>query len=186
MLPASQTIKTHTGTTHPILVNPDKGLADKDLMNHVIGFYHRAFLNDPKAMKYLESRHCMHPEAVKRFKIGYANRTLGYRIPGTTADGKQLKTKLKTLGIIRKSGHEHMSESVVFPIAGLEGQALQMYGRKITKGLRKGTPEHLYLEQPINGIWNLEGIAHQKIWILCECIIDALTLWCHGLRHVTC
>jgi len=95
MLPGFQTIKIHTGTEHPILVNPDKSLADKDLMSHVIDFYHRAFLNDPKAMKYLESRHCMHPEAVKRFRIGYANKTLGYRVPATTAGGKQLKARLK-------------------------------------------------------------------------------------------
>jgi len=184
-LPPSATIKTHTGTKHPILINPDKDLAGNDLMNHVIDFYHRSFLSDPKAMKYLESRLCMTPSAVKLFKIGYANRTLGYRIPGTTA-GKRLKARLKGLGIIRKSGHEHMSGSVVFPIAGRKGQPLQMYGRKITRGLRQGTPEHLYLEQPINGIWNLCGIVHQKRWIICECIIDALTLWCQGLRNVTC
>jgi DNA primase catalytic core len=185
-IPASQVIQTPAGTKHPILVNPDQKLADVDLMNHVTGFYHRAFLNDPKAMKYLESRHCMHPEAVKRFKIGYANRTLGYRIPNTTADGQRLKQRLKALGVFRKSGHEHLSGSVVFPVFDINGNPVQMYGRKITAGLRKGTPEHLYLEQPMAGVWNLEGIAHQKQWILCECIIDALTLWCQGLGNVTC
>ena len=66
------------------------------------------------------------------------------------------------------------------------GNPVQMYGRKITAGLRKGTPDHLYLEQPVAGVWNLEGCANQKQWILCECIIDALTLWCQGLRNVTC
>ncbi len=185
-LPASQTIKTHIGTKHQILVNPDDGLADTDIQNRVVDFYHRAFLSDPKAMQYLEKRHCMHPEAVKLFKIGYANRTLGYRVPGTTASGKRLKARLKGIGIMRKSGHEHLSGSVVLPIMDLNGNPVQMYGRKITTGLRKGTPEHLYLEQPMAGVWNLTGIANQKQWILCECIIDALTLWCHGLRNVTC
>ena len=90
-IPKSNTIKTHSGTKHPILVNPDNELSEIGLSKHVIDFYHRAFLSDPKAMKYLESRHCMHPEAVKLFNIGYANRTIGYRIPGTTASGKRLK-----------------------------------------------------------------------------------------------
>ncbi len=185
-MPKSQVIETHTGTKHQILVNPEDGLADTELKNHVVDFYHRAFLSDPKAMKYLEGRHCMHPEAVRLFKIGYANRTLGYRVPMTTADGKRLKARLNKIGIFRKSGHEHMSGSVVFPIMDLNGNPVQMYGRKITAGLRKGTPEHLYLEQPMAGVWNLTGVANQKEWILCECIIDALTLWCQGLRNVTC
>ena len=86
---------------------------------------------------------------------------------------------------MRETGHEHLSGSVVFPIMDLDGQPVQLYGRKITEGLRKGTPEHLYLEGPLRGVWNLEGIVHQKVWILCEAIIDALTLWCHGLRNVT-
>jgi DNA primase catalytic core len=185
-MPKSQVIKTHTGTKHQILVNPDNGLADTELKNHVVDFYHRAFLSDPKAMKYLEGRHCMHPEAARLFKIGYANRTLGYRVPMTTADGKRLKARLNKIGIFRKSGHEHLSGSVVFSIMDLNGNPVQMYGRKITAGLRKGTPEHLYLEQPMAGVWNLTGVANQKEWILCECIIDALTLWCQGLRNVTC
>jgi DNA primase len=185
-IPASATVQTRSGAEHPILVKPEDDLSEPELLNHVTDFYHRAFLNDPKAMQYLEKRCCLHPEAVKRFKIGYANRTLGYRIPNTTADGQRLKQRLKALGIFRKSGHEHLSGSVVFPIFDIEGRPVQMYGRKITAGLRKGTPEHLYLEGPLKGIWNAEGIMHQKTWILCEAIIDALTLWTHGVRNVTC
>lgn len=184
-IPASATVQTRKGTEHSILVQPQDDLSDIELLNHVTGFYHRAFLNDPKAMQYLEKRCCLHPEAVKRFKIGYANRTLGYRIPNTTADGQRLKQRLKALGVFRKSGHEHLSGSVVFPVFDIEGRPVQMYGRKITAGLRKGTPEHLYLEGPLKGIWNAEGIMHQKSWILCEAIIDALTLWAHGVRNVT-
>jgi DNA primase catalytic core len=184
-IPAAATVQTRSGKAHPILVSPKDDLSEPELLNHVTGFYHRAFLNDPKAMQYLEKRCCLHPEAVKRFKIGYANRTLGYRIPNTTADGKRLKQRLKALGIFRKSGHEHLSGSVVFPVFDIEGRPVQMYGRKITANLRKGTPEHLYLEGPLRGIWNVEGIMHQKTWILCEAIIDALTLWSHGVRNVT-
>ena len=45
---------------------------------------------------------------------------------------------------------------------------------------------HLYLEQGKRGIWNREGIEKQSEWLLCESIIDALTMWCHGFRNVTC
>ncbi len=180
------TVTTPVGTSHAILVQPDDGLSGPELLTHVASFYHQSFVNDPKAMQYLESRCCLQPEAIKRFTIGYANRTLGYRIPGTTVSGKELKERLKSLGVLRQSGHEHLSGSVVFPLFDLNGNPVQLYGRKITAGLRKGTPDHLYLEGPLRGIWNREGVARQKTWILCESIIDGLTLWCHGRQNVTC
>ncbi|MFN9025498.1 MAG: CHC2 zinc finger domain-containing protein [Akkermansiaceae bacterium] len=185
IVPEAQTVVTHTGTTHDILTDPGDGLSDVRLMNIVTDFYHTTFLNQPQAMQYLAKRKCFHPEAAKRFKIGYANRTLGYRVPKTTKAGQDLKTQLTKLGIYGEKGHEHLNGSVVFPVFDRHGNPIQMYGRKVNDHLRKGTPPHLYLQQPKRGIWNREGIEKQTEWLLCESIIDALTLWCHGFRNVT-
>lgn len=103
--PAPAIIKTHVGTQKPILVEPTDDLTDDALLAHVVEFYHQTFLNDPKAMQYLEKRHCLHPEAVKVFKLGYANRTLGYRVPEQTVAGKKLRAQLQRIGIYRDSGH---------------------------------------------------------------------------------
>jgi len=64
---------------------------------------------------------------------------------------------------------------------------VQMYGRKATRitKLRDGTPAHLYLPGPHWGVWNEEALAASKEIILCEALIDALTFWCAGFRHVT-
>ena len=62
---------------------------------------------------------------------------------------------------------------------------LGMYGRKITAGLRAGTPMHTYLPGPHRGVWNEEALIASKEIILCESIIDALTFWCSGFRNVT-
>lgn len=186
LAPEAPAITTHTGTTHEILVDPGHGLSDARLMETVTDFYHTTFLNQPQAMAYLTKRKCFHPEAAKRFRIGYANRTLGYRVPKTTKAGKDLKDQLTKLGIYGQKGHEHLMGSVVFPIYDKNGNAVQMYGRKVNDHLRKGTPMHLYLQQAKRGIWNREGIEKQVEWLLCESIIDALTLWCHGFRNVTC
>lgn len=186
IVPEAQTLTTHTGTTHDILTDPGEGLSDTRLMHIVADFYHTTFLNQPQAMQYLAKRKCFHPEAAKYFRIGYANRTLGYRVPKTTKAGQDLKTQLTQLGIYGEKGHEHLSGSVVFPISDRHGNPVQMYGRKVNDHLRKGTPPHLYLQQPKRGIWNREGIEKQSEWLLCESIIDALTLWCHGFRNVTC
>ena len=186
LVPKAHTVVTHTGATHEILADPGDGLSDARLMGMVAEFYHATFLNHPQAMAYLQKRKCFHPEAAKRFQIGYANRTLGYRVPKTTKAGQQLKDQLTKLGIYGRKGHEHLNGSVVFPIFDRHRAPVQMYGRKINEHLRKGTPRHLYLERPKRGIWNREGVEKQREWLLCESIIDALTLWCHGLRNVTC
>jgi hypothetical protein len=60
-----------------------------------------------------------------------------------------------------------------------------MYGRKITPGLREGTPLHLYLLGSHQGVWNELALQVSKEIILCESLIDALTFWCAGFRNVT-
>jgi hypothetical protein len=60
-----------------------------------------------------------------------------------------------------------------------------MYGRKITPNLREGTPLHLYLSGEHRAVWNGPALAGQKEWLLCEALIDALSLWCAGFRNVT-
>lgn len=137
LAPEAATVETKVGTVHDILAAPGDDLTDAQLMGIVTDFYHATFCNQPQAMTYLQKRKCFHPEAVKRFKIGYANRTLGYRVPTTTAAGRGLKARLQKLGVLRKeTGHEHLNGSVVFPITDRHhANVTQLYGRKITEGL---------------------------------------------------
>ena len=73
--------------------------------------------------------------------------------------------------------HEHFNGSLVVPVRSLQGEVTEVYGRKITEGLRKGTPVHLYLPGPHRGVWNEEALAASKEIILCESLLDALTFW---------
>ena len=182
--PAAPVIKTRMGTEHAVLAAHE--LADHVLLEHVVEFYHATFCNDPKAMKYLQQRKCLNAEAVKVFRIGYANRTLGYRIPpAKTLAGDQLKGQLQRLGILRASGHEHLNGCVVIPILDEQGNVSQMYGRRITRE-GPGQSRHLYLPGRHEALWNTAALRNQREWLLCESILDALTLWCAGFRNVTC
>jgi hypothetical protein len=101
-------------------------------------------------------------------------------------EGAALRARLERLGLFRESGHEHFCGSLVIPALDDAGQVVGMYGRKITEGLRAGTPLHLYLPGPHRGVWNLPGIAAgEGTVVLCEALIDALTFWCAGFRNVT-
>jgi DNA primase len=74
---------------------------------------------------------------------------------------------------------------VVVPIVDEAGNVTEVYGRKITEGLKAGIPLHLYLPGAHQGVWNEPALAVAKEIILCEALIDAMTFWCAGFRNVT-
>jgi DNA primase len=176
------------GTTAAVkLETPFEANADDQrVLRQVVDYYHETLKQSPEALKYLQGRGLTHPEMIGHFRIGFANRTLGYRLPEKNRkSGAEIRGRLQQLGILRESGHEHFSGSVVIPVFDLNGNITEMYGRKITPNLREGTPLHLYLRGPHQGVWNELALQVSKEIILCEALIDALTFWCAGFRNVT-
>ena len=166
----------------PVAVDAD----DAQLLVQVIDYYHASLKQSPEALAYLVKRGIVNSEAIDTFKLGFANRTLGYRLPQMNRkEGAALRGQLQRLGIIRPSGHEHFNGSLVIPVLDGQGQVQEVYGRKINDNLRPGTPMHLYLPGPHRGIWNAQALTATDEIILCESLIDALTFWCAGYRHVT-
>jgi DNA primase catalytic core len=159
---------------------------DRELLLQVVSYYSETLKQSPEAMRYLESRGLKSPEIIDRFRLGFANRTLGYRLPAKNrAAGAEMRGRLQKLGILRESGHEHFNGSLVIPVINPAGDVMEMYGRKVTSNLREGTPNHLYLPGEHRGVWNEEALAASKEIILCEALIDALTFWVAGFRNVT-
>jgi len=118
---------------------------DQEVLQRVVGYYHEQLRQSPEALNYLAKRGIGSPEVIEHFKLGFANRTLGYRLPERNrAAGEKIRGQLIRLGVLRESGHEHFTGSVVIPILGGAGEVLGLYGRKITPGLRAGTPLHMY------------------------------------------
>ena len=159
---------------------------DRVLLLQVVDYYNETLKQSPEAMKYLQSRGLTSPEIIDRFKLGFANRTLGLRLPAKNrAAGAELRGRLQQLGVYRQSGHEHFNGSLVIPVLNSSGEVAEIYGRKITPNLREGTPDHLYLPGAHAGVWNEEALAVSKEIVLCEALIDALTFWCAGVHNVT-
>ncbi|MDE3032069.1 MAG: toprim domain-containing protein [Acidobacteriota bacterium] len=159
---------------------------DQALLNQTVSYYHDTLKQAPDALDYLTARGINHPEAIERFKLGFANRTLGYSLPVKQIKaGAEIRGRLQKIGLYRESGHEHFTGSLVIPVMDEAGNVTEVYGRKILDNLRKGTPYHLYLPGPHKGVWNVEGMRDSKEVILCEALIDALTFWVAGYRSVT-
>jgi DNA primase catalytic core len=179
-----QPIKYGTVRKLPAPVTAEAG--DGELLQEIVCFYHETFNQSPEAQRYLEGRGLKSAEMVERFRLGFANRTLGYRLGAKNrAGGAAVRKRLEELGIYRETGHEHFNGSLVIPVINPAGDVMGMYGRKITPKLREGTPLHLYLKGEHRGVWNEEALIASKEIILCEALIDALTFWVAGFRNVT-
>jgi DNA primase len=100
---------------------------DTELLGQVVGFYHQTLLDGSQsgdAVAFLERRRLAHPEAISTFRVGYANRTLGYRQPhARTVAGKDLRGRLQRLGVLRASGHEHFTGCLTVPLFGRRRRA---------------------------------------------------------------
>ena len=184
-LAATEPVKKSTTKKLDVLLSEDAEA--QQLLNQVTDYYHETLLQSPEALDYLTGRGLNDPELIRRFKLGYANRTLAYRLPEKNRKaGAEIRGKLQEVGVLRDSGHEHLNGSVVVPIFDDDGNVCELYGRKILGSrLRKGTAQHLYLPGPHAGVWNREGLEGQKEIILCEALIDAMTFWVHGYKNVT-
>ena len=174
----------------PVALDADQNAA----VLQVVDYYHATLKTSPEALAYLQSRGLNHPDLIDHFRLGFANRTLGLRLPHKNRlAGAQLRTLLQRVGIYRESGHEHFNGSLVVPVFEVVdgvgqtgvGRVTEIYGRKLLDNLRAGTPKHLYLPGPHAGVWNEAALVSSVEVILCEALIDAMTFWCAGFRNVT-
>ena len=172
-------------TTVRRLDNPFKPDAeDVELLDQVVDYYHERLLKTPPALDYLKQRGLYDETALRAFRIGYADRTLGLRLPERNRkDGKAIRERLIKLGLLRDTGHEHFNGSVIVPVFDEQGHVAEMYGRKSGKVTKPSLP-HLYLPGPHAGIWNPDALDGGEV-ILCEAPLDALTFWTNGIQNVT-
>ncbi len=178
-------VKRNTTHKHPepLAANPNS----QATLKRVIHYYHETLKQSPEALEYLESRGLKSAELIDTFKLGYANRTLAYRLPEKNRKaGAEIRGQLQGIGLLRQSGHEHFTGSLVVPVMDEHGIITEVYGRKLLGNrLRKGTPQHLYLPGPHQGVWNSQALKASDEIILCEALIDAMTFWVNGFRNVT-
>jgi DNA primase catalytic core len=169
--------------TVPRLASPLAADADDQAaLRQVLDYYHERLKENPAALAYLKKRG-IGTEAVAAFRIGFVDRTLGLRIPQKNrAEGAALRERLQKLGLMRDTGHEHLRGRIVFPVISESGEIGTVYGRAIDDGGKH--ERHLFLPGPQRGIFNPAALRSAEV-ILTEGIIDALTFWCAGFKHVT-
>ncbi|WFQ79784.1 CHC2 zinc finger domain-containing protein [Xenorhabdus sp. SF857] len=179
----------HNPAVEP-LVQPEElandTIGQQGLLSRVVEFYHHTLLTAPEAQAYLSRRRLNHPELVSQFKLGFANRTLAYRLPPSKYKaGAEIRRRLQAVGVLRENGREHLRGSLVVPVMGTQGQIHELYGRMISDDLRASVIRHLYLPGAHHGVWNEAALGASRTLILCESLIDAMSFWVTGQRNVT-
>ena len=118
----------------------------------------------PEALAYLEVAGIKSAEAIEHFKLGFANRTLGLRLPAKNReDGAEVRGRLdQARGLSRKRARAFQWLARSCRSSATDGVVTEIYGRKITAHLRPGTPMHLYLPGPHRGVWNLDALSVQR------------------------
>lgn len=155
---------------------------DQAALRQVLDYYHARLAENPAALAYLKKRG-IGAEAVAAFKIGFVDRTLGLRLPqANRKEGAAIRERLTRLGVLRDTGHEHLRGRIVFPVVAESGEIGTVYGRAIDDGGKHD--RHLFLPGPQRGVFNPAALRSAEI-IITEGIIDALTFWGAGFRHVT-
>ena len=175
-------------TTVPRLPCPlDSAADDATLFRQVTGYYHERLKQSATARAYLAWRGLDSDELIDRFQIGFADRTLGLRLPEKNRkEGDALRTRLTQLGLWRDSGHEHFNGCIVVPLHNEQGQIVSVYGRRASRpAATRGELRHLYPPGPHRGLFNRAAFESLEI-ILCEAVFDALTFYASGFHNVTC
>jgi len=150
---------------------------------HLAGGNHERLKQSASARAYLASRGLDGDELIDRFQLGFADRTLGLRLPDKNRQaGQMLRSRLTQLGLWRDSGHEHFNGCITVPLRDAAGNVVGFYGRRAQRGEFK----HLYPPGPHRGLLNRAGIRNAEEVILCEAVFDALTFCAHGFPNATC
>ena len=173
-------LKAGTISRLPCPLDPEAD--DMTLFAQVVAYYHQRLKEMPAARAYLASRGLDNDQLIERFQLGFADRTLGLRLPDKNRrEGERLRTRLTQLGLWRESGHEHFNGCIVFPFHDAEAKIVSLYGRRT----QPGRVTHLYAEGRHRGLFNRQCLDQPEL-ILCEAVIDALTFWVNGFQNVTC
>lgn len=178
--PAGQSsgpLKMSTIPRLPCPLDPDAD--DATLLAQVAAYYHQKLKETPTARAYLAARGLDQDELIDRFQLGFADRTLGLRLPDKNRqEGERLRNRLTQLGLWRESGHEHFNGCIVVPFQDEAGNVVSFYGRRVTPG----TLKHLYPPGPHRGLFNRRCLPADEL-ILCEAVFDALTFCANGFPN---
>ena len=157
----------------------DKPAITNITLDIVCEYYHKKLYENKTGMNYLNKTRGIEPALIKRFKIGYVEGSLLKIV----SNGQ--KEALKALNILKTTEKgriwEFFTGCLTFPIFDEVGKVVHLYGRKADPA---ADHPHLYLSGSHKSIFNRQASRVYDTIILCESILDCLSLITIGFENV--
>ncbi|QCO32047.1 toprim domain-containing protein [Leptospira interrogans] len=184
--------QTNENSAHPKSTGrkyyKDFELEERKFLDSVFHYYQETFSVNVKAKEYLKGRGIYDESVLWKFGIGYVDGSLFQKFLSSsrTVRGQEERRILSEYGILHERRNvEHFLGHVIFPLLDEEGNRSGIYGRNLGRKNELLARRHKYFSGPHSGLWNREAFQSKDL-ILCESVIDALTLYLNGIRNVTC
>jgi DNA primase len=162
----------------PLLCDPASG--DEAVIDAVLSHYQGERRSSEQARNWLADLG-VNDALADELGVGFANRTLGYRLPeANRRDGAKLRDQLARLGIYRASGHEHFRGCMVVPVLSAEGRALQLCGTRVAGP----AGEALWAAGLPGGLFNEAAATTSSEVIVAGSVEDALVVMSAGSANV--
>lgn len=97
-----------------------------------VDYYAASLSNNTRALQFIRDELNLTPEQATQQRIGFSDRTIGKLIPiKQTRPGREVREQLRTLGLLKPTGHETLRGYVTVPILGDKGQIIGIRGHKL-------------------------------------------------------
>jgi len=165
---------------------PNRGLdTESTLIDLVLDHYTDCLLNSELALSYLASRGIDDVEVIRKFRLGYSDRSLGLRLQELDiTQEERARGQLKLTGLLKPSGHEFFHGSIVIPYIDENGIVQGGYGRRITPKLKSPSVYHVHWNPANTVFFNQEALQAHEVIIVCKTALEALSYWILGFRNV--
>ena len=162
----------------------ESAASDRELLREVVDYCHQTLWESEEALAYLEKRGIRDEELIKRFRLGFANRTLSYRLPSRNQrTGGQLREALERVGIFRASGHEHLNRLAHHPGLRRERRGGGAVRAENHHALAQRDAAAPVLAGSHRGVWNWQALRETKEVILCESLNRCVHILVCGLSQ---
>jgi hypothetical protein len=167
-------------TVRPLQLLCDPDADDEAVIDAVLAHYQHERRASEQAKNWLAERG-VDDALADGLRIGFANRTLGYRLPeANRRDGAKLRDQLTRLGLYRTSGHEHFRGCMVVPVLLADERVMGLCGIR----LARTSVENQWATGLPGGMFNEAAATTSAEVIVVPSIDDALVVRSAGHHAV--
>ena len=155
----------------------------QNLLRWLVEYHHQALFRSKRALEYLESRGIRDREILRRFRVGFADRTLVRKLPPRDSEnGRRMRELLRGLGLLNRQGQERLHGSLCFPAFDAAGNVAQMTFRRAKGDLAREAMRHGVLSLPLGGMFGREALEREEI-VVCESPLDMMSFYSLGFKN---